>query len=154
MNKQTKLLLIVAAVIVLVIGAVQYLGSSINKVNLSNVSVRSIFPPEVSSTVTVVPVAKSEAVTIDFGNGKKLTGEVSTQSAYQALVQVAEANNLKVSSKQYKYGLMVEKIGDTANSQNSFWLYTVNGKPGQIAADRFVIYPGDTVEWEYKKIIQ
>lgn len=151
MNKKTKQWFVAVVVVVLVIGIVQYLGKSVNNINIPSVSVRSL-PKEENTTVSQIPQTKTELVTIDFGNGKKITGEVSTQSAYQALLQVAKANNLEISTKRYKFGVMVEKVGETGMSPSYFWSYSVNGKPGQIAADRFVINPGDKVEWVYTKM--
>lgn len=151
MNKKTKQWLIAAAVVVLVVGVVQYLGKSVNNINIPSVSIRNL-PKEENTALSQIPQAKTETVIIDFGNGKKITGEASAQSAYQALLQVAKANNLEISAKQYKFGMMVEKVGETGMSPDYFWSYSVNGKPGQIAADRFVINPGDKVEWMYTKI--
>lgn len=151
MNKKTKLWLAGGAALLFIIGAVQYFGRSNGNVNFPNVSVRNL-PGTENISVSPEPQTKTELITLDFGNGKKITGEVSTQSAYQALVEVAKANNLEVLSKEYKYGRMVEKVGETGSSAKYFWMYSVNGKPGQIAADRFVIYPGDKVEWVYTKM--
>ncbi len=150
MKKQTKLFLLATAAILLTLGAFQYLGGSKSNPGLANFPQRNILQQE-DETVSVAPQKKNETVTIDFGNGRKIAGETATQSAYQALLQVAKANNLTVESKQYKYGIMVTKVGDFLGSADAGWMYSVNGKPGQIAADRYVIYPGDKVDWEYKK---
>ncbi len=151
MKKQTKLLIITVFIAVAVAGIFQYYFQKPNSLPFSELTGRDFFRTE--SAATPVPVVKvnTETINIDFGNGKRLSGEVSTQSAYQALEQVAKSNNLQVVAKQYKYGVMVEKIGDIGSTQNSAWMYSVNGKPGQIAADRYVIYPGDTVEWKFSK---
>lgn len=153
MNKKTKLWLVAGAALLLVIGMVQYFGRTSSNINLPSVSVRNL-PGAENITTSPAIDTNTEFITIDFGNGKKIAGEVATQSAYQALVEVAKTNKLEVASKEYKFGRMVEKVGDTGQSKSHFWMYSVNGKPGQIAADRYVIHPGDKVEWVYQKINQ
>lgn len=154
MKNQTRFLIAaVVAAILLVVGA-QFILRGQKSVSLPNLPTNNIFKlEEVVSSPTPIAI-KTESVIVDFGNGKKIKGEVATQSAYQALLIAAKANNIIVEVKQYKYGVLVTKIGDTANSTDRAWMYSVNGKPGQIAADRYVIYPGDKVEWMYKKINQ
>lgn len=150
MKKQTRLFIIVVVVLILTVGVAQYILSNQTNFKLTDFQKRNL--SEVSETV-VSPkeTVKAENVSIDFGNGQKMTGQVSTQSAYQALVKVSKDNSLNVLVKQYKYGVMVEKVGEAANSKNSAWMYWVNGKPGQIASDRYIIYPGDKVEWKFSK---
>lgn len=153
MKKQTRTLLWGVLVVILLVGVAQYILRNQSNLSLPNFSARNFLQPE-ESAVSPAEVVTTETVTIDFGNGRKLVGEVATQSAYQALLEVAKNNNLEVSAKQYKYGVLVTKIGTVANNQDSAWMYSVNGKPGQIAADRYVIYPKDKVEWVYQRINQ
>lgn len=138
-------------VVALLVGLAQYILRSQTTLRLPDFAARNFLQPE-ESAVSPTGVVASETVSIDFGNGQRLTGQVSTQSAYQALVRIAKDNNLEMVVKQYKYGVMVEKVGEIANSQKAAWMYSVNGKPGQIASDQYVIYPGDKVEWEYQRI--
>lgn len=150
MKKQTRVLFIIIVLVILIAAVVQYILRNQTNLKLPNFQPRNLSNVE----ETVIPsekVVDTETVSIDFGNGQKITGQVSTQSAYQALVRVAKDNNLSVEVKQYKYGVMVEKIGEMKNSSQVAWMYSVNGKPGQIAADRYVIYPGNKVEWKFTK---
>lgn len=149
MKNQTRLLIIAALVFVLAVSAVQFIWRGSVNLTLPEISTRSIF--KLNEAETKTEPEKIESVMIDFGNGKTVKGKVSTQNAYQALAALAAEKNLSVETKQYKYGLMVTKIGDTASSGNSGWTYTVNGKPGQIASDRYIIYPGDIIEWKFTK---
>lgn len=152
MKNQTRVLVIVAALVVLIVGAAQFmLGKQGTK--LSDLQVNNIFKPE-ETAVSPTQSVKTESVVVNFGSGKMIKREVVAQSAYQALLIAARENNINVEAKEYKYGFLVTKIGETANSADRAWMYSVNGKPGQIAADRYVIYPGDKVEWVYKKITQ
>ncbi|MBI3380186.1 DUF4430 domain-containing protein [Candidatus Gottesmanbacteria bacterium] len=150
MKKQTRMLVIFVGAAVLLLGIGQYVLRNQINLKLPNISVRDVFKPD-EANISPTEVISSETLSIDFGNGQKVTGQAITQNAYQSLVKVAKDNNMKVEVKQYKYGVMVTKVGDVANSPNSAWMYAVNGKPGQIAADRYIVHPGDKVEWKFTK---
>lgn len=150
MKKQTRMLVIFVAAAVLLLGIGQYFLRNQTSLKLPDFSVRNVFNPDEANISPTVEI-KPEILVIDFGNGRRITGQASSQTAYQALVKVAKDNNMNVEVKQYKYGVMVTKIGDIANTQSSGWMFAVNGKPGQIAADRFVVHPGDNVEWKFTK---
>lgn len=47
-------------------------------------------------------------------------------------------------------GAFVEMIDSVGGDEAYFWLYSVNGEMGQIAADKHLLYPGDTVKWHYQ----
>lgn len=93
-------------------------------------------------------------VEILFSQEKKITGQSWAKNAFEALDAVAKENNLTIKTKKYDFGILVEGIGSVINSKESYWMFAVNGKPGEVAADRYLINPGDTVVWEYKKITQ
>lgn len=150
MKNQTRMLIYVVAVVVLLAGTFQYFSQGKINLTLPNLEGRNALKPD-DNLSAPTEALKVQNVSIDFGNGQKLTGEVSTQSAYQALAKVVNDNNIKVEAKQYKYGIMVTKVGDVESAATTGWMYSVNGKPGQIAADRYIIYPGDQVLWEFKK---
>jgi len=152
MKNQTRFLAVAAVAVILLAGAAQFILRGQKSVNLTNLPVNNVFKPEEVAISPTPLTIKTESVLVDFGNGRKIKGEVATQSAYQALVITAKKNDMEVEAKEYKYGMRVTKIGDTANSSDHYWTYSVNGKPGQIAADRYVIHPGDKVEWVYKKV--
>lgn len=151
MKIQTKLLLVTVVVAILIVGVAQYILR--NQKNSQQVDVEKSNLSIVTEVVnSPTDIYQKQIISLDFGNGKKFTSQAETQNAYQALVQVAKENNMTVEVKEYKYGKMVEKVGNVANNKDSFWVYSVNGKPGQLAADRYIIYAGDKVEWAYKKI--
>lgn len=134
---------------VLIIGIAQYILR--NQTNLQPTLLKKNSTITNETVISSTETYKKETINIDFGNGQKLTGQVYTQNPYQALVKVAKDNNMSVEVKQYEFGIMVDKIGNIANSKNSAWMYTVNDKPGQIAADRYLIYPGDKIDWKFTK---
>lgn len=123
-----------------------------NEVSDLKTKEENITGEKVELSVTIKPtVATSANLIIDFGNGQIITGEGTSNTVFGNLEEVAKKNSLKIEVKKYQYGNMVVKIGDLANSGNSYWSYTVNGKPGMIAAEKYVVYPGFKIEWKYIK---
>lgn len=150
MKKQKNIVLVIFAGILLVVAASNLFLKEQPNLSIKNILDRSEFiPKSVSSTIT--PAILEQTLSIDFGDGSKISEKVTAQTAYDALQKTASKKNLILEFKEYKYGLMVEKIGQKQNSNDSAWMYSVNGKPGQIAADRYVVYPGDKIEWKYEK---
>lgn len=94
---------------------------------------------------------KTVQVVVDFGDGKRFEQKVDAETAYDALEKVVQDKGLQIASTQYKYGLMVDSIGQATSSADYYWLYSINGKPGQIAADRYYLQPNDNVQWKYTK---
>ena len=92
---------------------------------------------------------EENTVIIDFGNGQKIERTVKAKTPYQTLEMVAGNEGYQITTKQYKYGLMVEEINRLKNTPEKYWLYSVNGNPGKIAADRYQLNSGDIVEWKY-----
>jgi hypothetical protein len=150
MKKQT---IAITAVIILSLTAVafyQFLQVSKTKQEVQKPQ------PEISRSADVIiasPVVKVKGVDVVIvdDKGKKTEGNFPAGNAFEALEKLAKANNLQVEVKQFKFGGMVVRIGDKANSQDFAWTYLVNGKPGQVAADRYMLYQNDKVEWVYKK---
>lgn len=155
MKKQTTILLSILTAVLLLVAVGQFLlRQPQNSSTLSPQEPRSAAKVTVAYKSTIPTAEPTQAliiVSIDFSEGQKLSGQVSAKNAYEALTILAKAKNVPVEVKQYKYGLMVTKIGQKESSSSSYWIYSVNGKPAQIAADRYLVNPGDKVEWVYKK---
>ncbi|OGG07889.1 hypothetical protein A3D05_02565 [Candidatus Gottesmanbacteria bacterium RIFCSPHIGHO2_02_FULL_40_24] len=111
-----------------------------------NDNIRSNEQPEINPQDNKVLQNK---ITIDYGGGRKKSFQVAAANAYEALAIAAEKDGIKLESKEYKYGLIVESVNGVKNTNDKYWIFSVNGKPGQISADRTVISPGDAVIWEY-----
>lgn len=109
-------------------------------------------PTLISASAT--PTVEEVSVVIDFGNGKKLEGQVAGKTAYEVLENLVKEKNLEVRAKQYKYGLLVEKIAEYEGSSTYAWMYSVNGKAGRIAADRYQVKPNDKIDWKFEKFSQ
>ncbi len=152
MKKQKKNLVLVVFIIitVLVIGEI-IVTKQINLIPSNNREGRT-WSQDINLSPSVTPDINIQKVSINFGNNKIITGTVYAQTAYDALSKLANEKNLKVEIKQFKYGTMVTKIGESAGSHQYYWGYKVNGKMGEVAADRFILKPGDKIEWEYTKL--
>lgn len=151
MKRQKEILLSLFIIVILAVATGQFILQKQPNLDLKSILDRRAFVSE-SVSPTKTPVTVEQTVSVDFGGGKKISGNVMAQTAYDALKKISDEKKLAVVFKQYKYGLMVEKIGEAANSGGFSWIYYVNGKAGQIAADRFVVYAGDKVEWRYEKM--
>ena len=88
-------------------------------------------------------------IIVDFGDGRKIDQMLKADTPFKALEIVAGGNGYKIETKQYKYGLIVESRDKIKNSYSKFWLFSVNGEPAKISADRYILAPQDVVEWKY-----
>jgi NADPH-dependent ferric siderophore reductase len=80
-----------------------------------------------------------------------LTCQQENQTVYSLLDQHAKQKSLTLKTKQYAFGILVEAIGNQANSPDKAWIYFVNGVAGDVAADKKILKPKDKVEWKYIK---
>jgi hypothetical protein len=58
--------------------------------------------------------------------------------------------NHQVQTQDSSFGTFVTSIDNVAQTENSFWLYYVDGKAGDAAADKTVTQNGQTIEWRYE----
>ena len=143
MKKTFVFLLILTAII----AAVFVLRNS--QKNLSNK------PPFTDNTTTVETSSKdiSEAeIILDFGNGRTESGVVpltEITTAFSALEKFTEEKNIELKTKQYDFGIFVESIDGVESSAEKAWIYFVNGKGGDKAADQYEVTGVDKVEWKY-----
>lgn len=62
-------------------------------------------------------------------------------------------SGLTLEFKNYDMGIFIEAIGNKKNGQdNKYWLYYVNGQMPMIAADKYILKPGDKVEFRFETI--
>jgi Domain of unknown function (DUF4430) len=105
---------------------------------------------------TAVPSLPSRPVmlTIDFGDRKtySATSDISASaSAFSLLQAVAARQNLSLTFRDYSFGTLVESVGGLKNTSQKAWVYFINGKSPDIGADKYLLSPGDKVEWKYLK---
>lgn len=151
MKKQSIVFIIILIVVFALVGLGQVVIRQKANISLPTFKVRELLTPEITPE-TLFESSGSITISINLGGDNILSGNVEAKNAYEALDKLAEREGIEIKTKQYKYGLLVEKIGEKVNSKEAFWSYSVNGKAGNIASDRYVIYPEDKVEWRYEKI--
>jgi hypothetical protein len=59
-------------------------------------------------------------------------------------------NKYQVDATTSDFGMMVNSINGLKATDKEFWLYSVNGKSGEIACDKQTTTNTDKVKWEYK----
>lgn len=92
---------------------------------------------------------------LDFGEEKVSTHSVNlddSATVFEILSQICQENNLNLVSEDSDFGVFVSQIGEKTNTKDLFWLFFVNGKMGQVAADKFKLKEGDLVEWKYQEM--
>ena len=112
-----------------------------------------LFGPKFISPVKppVVTRAPAPVVTVTFDTGAIIATEsgVAAETAFGALTAAAAKKQWEVKAKQYDFGVFVEEIGTLANTREKSWIYFVNGKSGEVAADKQQVAAGDFIEWKY-----
>lgn len=72
-------------------------------------------------------------------------------TAYDVLKQAAYANGLALETKDYDFGMAVERIGSRRGGENNrYWLYYINGQPAQVAVNVQELQAGDEVEFRFE----
>ncbi|OGL87708.1 hypothetical protein A3I42_01780 [Candidatus Uhrbacteria bacterium RIFCSPLOWO2_02_FULL_49_11] len=56
-----------------------------------------------------------------------------------------------VEMKTYDFGSFVESISGVKGEQGRWWIYYLNGAAATMAADKYMVKPGDVVEWKYEE---
>jgi len=110
---------------------------------------------QIKNTLDSGVPGKTIEVKIDNGAGEVKTVSAEYESgmtAYDALRNGAGKNGLEIKTKQYDMGIFIESIGGAVNGQDGkYWLYYVNDKMPEVAADKLVIGPEDKIEFKFEK---
>jgi hypothetical protein len=99
----------------------------------------------------VVPEKRSAILVLDDGKTIATYSGIFAKNAFEILTIVGNQNNIPIVTKQYDFGVFVQKVGDMENTKDKAWIYSVNGKSGEVAADQYELKNGDVVEWKYTK---
>lgn len=78
---------------------------------------------------------------------------IIAQTPYEALVAVTQKERIPVVTKQYDFGVFVQKVADLETGSDMAWIVSVNGISLNVAADKETVKTGDMVEWAYTKAI-
>lgn len=92
---------------------------------------------------------------VDYGNDTISTvndaviGESDT--VLSGLQRSMSDKSIEVGIKEYNgLGTLVTKIGSQENGGGKkYWQYWVNGKHPDVGADKYLLKPGDVVEWKF-----
>jgi hypothetical protein len=103
-----------------------------------------------TETVTAKPIA---TLVLNDGETTATYSGIAAQNAFEALTVVTKKENIPLVTKQYDFGVFVQKIGEKESGTAMAWIYFINGKSGDVAADKTVLTTGDVVEWKYTKSI-
>lgn len=66
-------------------------------------------------------------------------------TVYDALVE----SGLELQASDSDYGKFVESIAGVAGTDNSGWVYSVNGEDAMVGCDAFELASGDVILWSY-----
>ncbi len=73
------------------------------------------------------------------------------ETVFSALERQLKIKNIEFESREYNgLGMLVTKIGSQeSGSGKKYWQYWVNGKHPDVGADKYLLKPGDVVEWKF-----
>jgi len=91
---------------------------------------------------------------IDYSEGEKSMYQIEVppqSTAFDVLQKASQLHNFELSYKSSDFGVFIESISGRKNGTGGkYWLYYVNGTSPQVAADRRIINPNDTVEFRFQ----
>lgn len=100
------------------------------------------------------PKVSEIKLTIEYSPTEKVEFSSTTaKTPYDVLNEYSKSTRIPFDVKHYDFGSLVTAINGKANTKDLSWIYFVNGKSGDVAADKFELKPGDVVEWKYVKPI-
>jgi hypothetical protein len=92
-------------------------------------------------------VAKNLTVSLVIDSKIRTSDYIASQSALAQL----QSSGVPISIKSYSFGTLVESINTVKNTKDKSWIYFVNGASASVGADKYILSPGDTIEWKYIK---
>ena len=129
--------------IFIIIGILVVLGLAAITVGPNNIGKVPQAPPAVKAEKPEV------SLTLQFSPADVETVRTTAKTAFEALKNVTDVKGVPLKTKQYDFGIFVESIRDMPNTKDKVWIYYVNGKSGEVAADTYTLSDNDKVEWRY-----
>ena len=94
-------------------------------------------------------------VTLNYGNGTINVNDAvylaPKQTVFDALKIVAQVNATYWDAYQSWLIDAINDIENNENSNNRWWVYSVNGEHALVSADAYELIDGDQVEWIYQQ---
>ncbi len=81
-------------------------------------------------------------------NKDSLVLEMISEDSISVFDLLDQKHDLEI--KKSAMGAFIIAIDSIKNSEGIFWVYSVNGKMGQMASDNYFTKPGDTVRWHFQ----
>jgi len=107
--------------------------------------------PEISPQPLAEEIGKVNLV-LNFGKGEVASfSGIFAKTAFEALESVSQSEDWPLETKQYDFGVLVESIDGKKNTEEKTWLYYVNGKMADKAAEKFEVFDGDMIKWSYEE---
>ncbi len=111
---------------------------------------------EVVQQQKTVSTGFSASLMIDYGNGTLKTFERSlspNETMLQLLTDAAKESGIGLETKNYgSLGVLVVQIGQMKNGDGEkYWQYWVNNIAPPLGADKYIVQPGDVIEWKFIK---
>lgn len=109
-----------------------------------------------SPVPTIETVSDKVYLTLNFGGDNTNSLEFDYEegiTAYSLLEKYSKEKSVEIITKKYDFGVFVEQIGDAPSTSEMAWIYYVNNESANVAADTYILKPGDKVEWKYEKPI-
>ncbi len=117
----------------------------------------SISAPVSQSTVAgnAVLTRSTASLMIDYGDGRVKTypdlAVVGSEDLLTLLQKQTTIAKLKFEVKDYgEMGKLVTTIGNkTGGDEGKYWQFWVNNASISYAADKYIVKPGDVIEWKF-----
>jgi hypothetical protein len=146
MKKSFRFLFSIAIFLIVTIFLVVSLFSK--KDNISQVVPNPTVAPQVINIQSKILFASDKITDIEAGYEFE-TGK----TAFDLLTETASENDIQIETQKYDFGIFIKSIEGFENTKDNAWIYYVNGKAGDVAADKYILKNGDVVEWRYEKPI-
>jgi uncharacterized protein YxeA len=101
-------------------------------------------------------VKRQAELVIDYGQESQQVFDniyfENDETVFDVLKKQASKADIEVKTKEYDVGIFIESIGGRKNGTGgNYWTYYVNGKPAEVAADRYKLMSGDKIEFKFEK---
>ena len=74
---------------------------------------------------------------------------VEGKTVFDALTELSNSHSFPIETQMYDFGVFVKSINNTQNTNDMSWIFFVNGKSADVAADKLELKNGDLIEWKY-----
>jgi hypothetical protein len=124
---------------------------------LLGLSAATIKPADIRPTDIVGSLSKERYASIMIDTGRDILGfqklAIEPRDTVFSLLTRLDAaqKSVTVASKNYKdLGVMIESINDFKNGASGrYWQYWVNNQYASVAADKYLVKPGDVIMWKF-----